>query len=606
MIGKIINNRYKIISLIAEGGMAHVYKALDIEKDYVVALKILKSQFSGDKDFIDRFMQEAMAFARLNHDNIVKLYDYGSVDGLHYLSLEYVEGNSLDELIRDKKLLPLQEVLDISIQVCQALEHAHQKKIIHRDIKPHNILVDSKGKVKVTDFGIAKAISSATITHAGGMLGSVQYFSPEQAKGERATEKSDLYSLAVVIYEMLTGKLPFSGESHFSIALKHVQERPVNPTFYNSDIPKNLELIILKTLGKNPDYRYENAHDLREALINYRNINNLNRNEINKNLEESKFSNTVIQRRSPQQGGRSKKPLNKNYYLIIGLIFLVAVFGYIFSQNEKVPDLKGMTISEAENVLGSQGLKFVIQREDFSEEVEKGLVISQEPEKGDKIPSGSEVNVIISAGDVFVIVPDIVGTNIDKAVEILMENSITINGKEEIYNNDFAEGEVIYQEPARGTKVAPNSLIDIVVSKGKKPQDFPAPRLTGFSKDSALEIITRLNLQPGRITLIESTEYSEGTVVSQNPLPDAIVHDNSVIDLLISSGPGPRKFTRAVPVNMEEDGILKIVVQDIQGESIFLQERRDKGFFSVQVDYFGEGRIIVFLNDRKINEVQVP
>jgi serine/threonine-protein kinase len=605
MIGKIINNRYKIISLIAEGGMAHVYKALDIEKDYIVALKILKSQFSGDKDFVDRFMQEAMAFARLNHENIVKLYDYGSVDGLHYLSIEYVEGNSLDELIRENKLLSVQEVLNISVQVCQALEHAHQKKIVHRDIKPHNILVDTKGKVKVTDFGIAKAISSATITHAGGMLGSVQYFSPEQAKGERATEKSDIYSLAVVIYEMLTGKLPFSGETHFSIALKHVQERPVNPSFYNSDIPKNLELIILKALGKKPEYRYESAEAFKEALINYQNISDLNRSEINKNLEESKFSHTVIPKRN-QREGREKKAPNKKAYLVAGIIFLLAIFGYIFSQNEKVPDLKGMTIGQAEDVLGSMGLKIIIQREDFSEEAEKGQIISQDPEKGEKVSSGSAVNVVVSAGDEFVIVPDVVGADIDKAIEVLAENSITIKGQEEIYNNDFAEGEVIYQEPARGTKVAPNSLIDLVVSKGKKPLDFPAPSLIGFSKDSALEIITRLNLQPGRVTMIESTEYSEGTVVSQNPLPDVIVQDNSIIDLLVSSGPGPRKFTRAVPVNMEEDGILKIVVQDIQGESTFLQERREKGFFSVQVDYYGEGRILVFLNDRKINEVQVP
>jgi serine/threonine-protein kinase len=177
MIGKIVNNRYKIISLIAEGGMAHVYKALDIDKDHIVALKILKSQFSGDKDFVDRFMQEAMAFARLNHENIVKLYDYGSVEGLHYLSLEYVEGYSLDQIIREKKQLSLEEVLEISIQVCKALEQAHQKKIIHRDIKPHNILVDTKGNIKVTDFGIAKAISSATITHAGVCLAQFSIFS---------------------------------------------------------------------------------------------------------------------------------------------------------------------------------------------------------------------------------------------------------------------------------------------------------------------------------------------------------------------------------------------------------------------------------------------
>lgn len=605
MIGKIVNNRYKIISLIAEGGMAHVYKALDIDKDHIVALKILKSQFSGDKDFVDRFMQEAMAFARLNHENIVKLYDYGSVDGLHYLSLEYVEGYSLDQIIREKKQLPLEEVLEISIQVCKALEHAHQKKIIHRDIKPHNILVDTKGNIKVTDFGIAKAISSATITHAGGMLGSVQYFSPEQAKGERATEKSDIYSLAIVIYEMLTGKLPFSGESHFSIALKHVQERPVSPSFYNPGIPKNLELIILKALGKKPEYRFDNARAFRDALVNYSKFAGLDKREIDINLEEARISNTVIKKRDPQKAAALRKR-NKNIIIISSLIILMTFFGYLLSRNVKVPDVKGMTVIAAADTLKHVGLEINVSAENFSEDIDKGLVISQDPQGGEKAVKGSVVNVVVSAGDEYVIVPDVVGTNINIAEELLNRSFITIRSKEEIYNNDFAEGEIIYQEPSRGTQVALNSLIDLVVSKGKKPSDFPAPRLIGFSRDSALEIIARLNLQPGSITPIESQEYSEGTVVSQNPLPDTIVRDNAVIDLLISSGPGPRKFTRAIPVNLEEDGILKIVVQDIQGESVFLQERREKGFFSVQVDYFGEGRIIVFLNERKVNEVQVP
>lgn len=605
MIGKVINNRYKIISFIAEGGMAHVYKALDIEKDQTVALKILKSQFSGDKDFVDRFMQEAMAFARLNHENIVKLYDYGSENGLHYLSLEYVDGSSLDETIRKKKQLPLDEVMNISVQVCQALEHAHQKKIVHRDIKPHNILVDTKGNIKVTDFGIAKAISSATITHAGGMLGSVQYFSPEQAKGERATERSDLYSLAVVIYEMLTGRVPFSGESHISIALKHVQEKPLRPTSFNRSIPINLELVILKALGKNPEYRFETATDFKNALLNYDKISGLNKGQIESNLEEIKISNTLLTKRTPQRAKNTTKK-NKNIYIGILLIFVVATFGFLFSRETRVPLLEGMTIAQAENILNDAGFKINIKTEVFSEEVEKGLIISQNPENGEKILKGSRVEVIVSAGDEYVIIPDVVGSDIEVAKEVMLEKTISIRNKEEIYNNEFPAGEVIYQEPSKGNKAALNSFVDLVVSKGKKPLDFPAPKLIGYSKASALEIMTRLNLQSGKITPIESTEYAEGTVVSQKPLPDTVIQDNSVIDLLISSGPGPRKFSRAIPINLEKDGLLKIVVQDIQGESIFLQEEREKGFFSVSVDYYDEGRILVFLDDRKINEVQVP
>lgn len=605
MIGRIINYRYKIISLVAEGGMARVYKALDIEKDHIVALKILKSQFAGDKDFIDRFMQEAMAFARLNHENIVKLYDYGSVDDLHYLSLEYIEGPSLDQIIKEKKILSLEESLDIAIQVARALEHAHQKKIIHRDIKPHNILVDLQGRVKVTDFGIAKAISSATITHAGGMLGSVQYFSPEQAKGERARESSDLYSLAIVMYEMLTGSLPFSGESHISIALKHVQERPVNPSFYNPAIPENLELIILKSLSKNPEYRFASAAALREALSNYENYEGLDKKEINKNLQEVKISDTVIQAKAQGRVGRLKK-INKK--LLIGaLVFLFLVASvYLLGQNTRLPELGGMTISQAEAILEGQSLKVKIMSEIFSDEVEKGKIIDQEPAAATKIKKGSTVGLIVSAGNQYIIVPDLVGSNISLIEKILEEQQMLLGSMEEIYNDDFPDGEIIYQEPGRGNKVPPESSIDLVVSKGKKPTDFPAPRLIGFSQESALEIIARLNLQAGEITPIESYEYSEGTIVGQKPLPDTLVRDYTKVDLLVSQGPGPRKFSRAIPINLEEDGILKIVVNDINGQKVFLEERREKGFFSVSVDYYGEGRIEVFLGEKKINEVQVP
>lgn len=605
MIARIINHRYKIISLVAEGGMARVYKALDIEKDHIVALKILKSQFSGDKDFIDRFMQEAMAFARLNHENIVKLYDYGSVDDLHYLSLEFIEGPSLDQIIKEKGRLSLEESLDIAIQVAKALEHAHQKRIIHRDIKPHNILVNQKGQVKVTDFGIAKAISSATITHAGGMLGSVQYFSPEQAKGERAREASDLYSLAVVMYEMLTGALPFSGESHFSIALKHVQERPTNPSFYNSAIPEKLELIILKTLSKNPNYRYPDAKSLREALANYEACQDLDKKEINRNLQEVKISDTVIQGQPLARGGQLKK-INKKALGLVLLLFLFMGGFYLMGQNVRLADLEGMTVSQAEEILQGQSLKVKIIAEIFSDQLDKGLIIDQDPQANQKVKKGSLVGLFVSAGNEYVIIPDLVGSNIKLAEKILEDEKILIGSLEEIYNDDFPQGEIIYQEPARGGKVPLNSNIDLVVSKGKKPSEFPAPRLIGFSQESALEIIGRLNLQAGEITPIESFEYSLGTIVGQKPEPDALVRDYTKINLLVSQGPGPRKFSRAIPINLENDGLLKIVVHDINGQNVFLHERREKGFFSIQVDYFGEGKIEVFLDDKKINEVQVP
>ena len=604
MIGKIINSRYQIISLIAEGGMARVYKALDIEKDFIVALKILKSQFSGDRDFVDRFMQEAMAFARLNHENIVKLYDYGEVEGLYYLSLEYVEGHSLDVEIKESAPMPLEKVLDISIQVCEALTHAHHKKIIHRDIKPHNILVDRKGRIKVTDFGIAKAVSSATITHAGGLLGSVQYFSPEQAKGERATEKSDMYSLAVVMYEMLTGKVPFSGESHVSIALKHVQERPVNLRFHNEAVPKNLELIILKALSKNPEYRFSTAEEFKQAIRNYQKISGLDKMEIDGNLQERRISSTMV----PRKRGNRKPAGKKNGVLAILLVMIVlwGAFQLFAGRQVTVPNLIGKERMAAEEILAQLELRMLVDREEFSEDFGTNIIIEQNFREGARVRRGTTIAVTLSLGNTFILVPDVVGASLAEAEAVLAENKLVVRSLEEIYHNDFPAGEVIYQEPARGTKVHENSLIDLVVSKGVKPLDFPAPRLTGISEGSAREIIQRLNLLVGNVTFIQSLEFSEGTVVGQNPQPNSLIREGQNIDLLVSAGPGPRKYLRAIPINMEEGGILKVVVQDIRGETVFLQERREEGFFSLEVEYYEEGRILVFLNERKINEVQVP
>lgn len=266
MKGKQLGGRYEILDRVGGGGMAIVYKALDILLHRHVAVKILRLQYVHDEEFIERFRREAQAAASLSHSNIVSIYDVGQEEEIHYIVMEYIEGTTLNDLIKDKAPLQVEEAIRIASQICEALEHAHHNQIIHRDIKPHNILIGKNGRVKVTDFGIARAVTSSTITQTGSVMGSVHYFSPEHAKGTFTGEQSDLYSLGIVMYQMLTGKLPFIGESPISVALKHLQENVEDPRLVNPLIPQSVENVILRAVRKDPSDRYSSASQMLEDL----------------------------------------------------------------------------------------------------------------------------------------------------------------------------------------------------------------------------------------------------------------------------------------------------------------------------------------------------
>ncbi|WP_040948595.1 Stk1 family PASTA domain-containing Ser/Thr kinase, partial [Gorillibacterium massiliense] len=262
MIGQTLSGRYEIIEIIGGGGMALVYRARDILLNRIVAVKVLRPQFVHDEEFIQRFRREGQSAAALSHPNIVSIYDVGQRGDIHFIVMEYVEGTTLNDLIKERAPLQVEEAVNIASQICDALDHAHSNQIIHRDIKPHNILIGRNGRVKVTDFGIARAGASSSITQTGSVVGSVHYFSPEHAKGTLAGAKSDLYSLGIVLYQMLTGKLPFSGESPVSVALKHLQENVPEPRKVNPLIPQSVENVILKAMRKNPDNRYQSAREM--------------------------------------------------------------------------------------------------------------------------------------------------------------------------------------------------------------------------------------------------------------------------------------------------------------------------------------------------------
>ncbi|MGG1685340.1 Stk1 family PASTA domain-containing Ser/Thr kinase [Pseudalkalibacillus sp. NRS-1564] len=384
MLGKHINGRYKLLEVIGDGGMAIVYRALDLILDRTVAVKLLRPEFSQDDDFIKRFRREAESATSLAHPNIVSIYDVGEEEDFYYIVMEYVPGTTLKQKIRNRGALPIEEAIDIMKQMTSAIEHAHENHIIHRDIKPHNILINDYGEAKVTDFGIAMAVTSATITHTNSVLGSVHYFSPEQARGAVANERSDIYSLGVVLYEMVTGVLPFSGDSPVSVALKHLQDRFPKPSLINTSLPKNVEHIIMKAMAKDPVQRYQNAEELYEALEMSLSPTKIYDNapeqddadatkvlapvtpgRLGDKMQETRPQEPVQKTESDDPPPKKKKKAGKIAVIVLVILLLLGgaaalAFTFIpdlFSVSDvEVPDVSGMTYEEARSALIEQKL----------------------------------------------------------------------------------------------------------------------------------------------------------------------------------------------------------------------------------------------------------
>jgi beta-lactam-binding protein with PASTA domain/tRNA A-37 threonylcarbamoyl transferase component Bud32 len=598
MVGKMIGNRYEIITRIGVGGMANVYQARCTILNRIVTVKVLRSELAEDKDFVRRFQLEAQAVASLSHPNIVSIYDVGEEDGLPYLVMEYVEGANLKEIIKNRGPLSPSEAVNIGIQVCAALAHAHSKGIIHRDIKPHNILVTPGGRVKVTDFGLARVLSmpSATMTQSGTVMGSVHYFSPEQARGEEATPQSDLYSLGVVLYETLSGEVPFQGDNPVSIALKHLQEEPTGLRLKNPEIPSELEDIILKAMSKDPAKRFVSAREMQRALSECF----ISDDELEAE-EQTQFLPAV-------DGGNKKRkgrlhPAALAAIIILGLCLLVGIVwgftNWYFGEPIAVPNVVGDPEDVADAKLRDAGLRVEVN-ETYDQGSKKGIVVQQQPEAGMKVKKGRTVQLWVNKGQTLVWLPEITGTTERDAQITLETRGFQVKILKE-YSEDIPAGHVIRQLPAGDQNYPKGSTVTLVVSKGPAPRDVPVPSLIGLSIEQAKIALDAVGLVLGE----PSEEYSDkeqGVIIRQTIEPGTMVRKGDVVDVVVSSGPEPQK----VRFEVHEPGEVKVVIQDTTGTRVVYQQMHQAGDrVEVPVQVLVPGVIQVFFQGQLVESYDV-
>ena len=573
----ILGNRYKLQDLIGVGGMAKVYKATDRLLQRDVAIKILKDQYAEDEEFVKKFSNEALSAARLTHVNIVSVYDIGEdlIEGkkVHYIVMEYVDGETLKDKIDRDKVLSNHDIVDYSIQIAQALNQAHLSNIIHRDIKPQNILMDKYGLLKVTDFGIARVSTNATITYTSSILGTVHYISPEQAKGKFVDEKSDLYSLGVVMYEMATGKVPFDADNSVGIAVMHIQDEPEDPIKLNKNLSPRLNDIIMKLLQKDPQERFKNAKELIRALeddsydIGYiRKDNTAKIQKVEDDISQTTFIPVVEKKKKNKKkkndeneavyvtptddskNKKKKKTKKKKIWPFILLFFLVIAGAFYFVKSSdsnmvQVPSVLNLSEDEAVKILEEKNLKANVSRYADSNNYEKGKVMEQDPSPKKRVKKNTTVNLVISQGRE-VKVPDLSGMNLDQAEEKLKELDLALGKTNTEYSENVGKDKIIEQNPRKNEKVQAGSEVDVTVSLGKKEPDVKnvkVPNFIGKEEDDAISLATENKLSVKNINYEYSDDYEKGVVIGQSISAGTQVAEDSSIDFVVSNGKDPNK-----------------------------------------------------------------
>lgn len=603
--------------------MALVYKARCQLLNRYVAVKILRQEFTTDEEFVKRFRIEAQAAASLSHPNIVSIYDVGQEDDVYYIVMEYVDGITLKDYIAQNGPLPWKRALNIAVQICSALDNAHRNRIIHRDIKPHNILITEDGIAKVADFGIARAVSASTLTLAGNTIGSVHYLSPEQARGGYMDEKSDLYSLGIVLYEMLTGKTPFDGDTPIGVALKHIQETPAPPANLKEKIPDGVNNIVLKAIKKEQSKRYQTAAEMLEDM---RRVLRNPKADIYIEEEEQNFSTKMIPvidddmvavARARDKDMRRKEDLERKkdrlttWLAVFTAAVIIAVMSYVSysvatlggtGEEFLVPDLVGKNIDDMKAEYREKQLTIKVVNESFSDSVPKDYIISQKPSAGVPVKLPKEIEVEISKGPNVIELPNL--ENLDwREAEVKIIDSGLLPIIEDCFDDIKPIGIVVKTDPTAGTPLKPGEAVIIYRSKGPDIKQVNVPDVVGKTLDEASRIITNAGLTVGVVSQQESSQPA-GIVLSQSLPMDSSAGEGSAMDITVSSSGN----SKIININLRSDykpagSMVKVLVKVLYSDT-GREEVQYNGYVRVSdfpkaVTITGRGRvhISVYLDD---------
>lgn len=653
LVGRRLNDRYKVLKVIGGGGMANVYLARDMILDRDVAIKVLRLDFANDESFIKRFHREAQSATSIAHPNIVSIYDVGEQEDIYYIVMEYVPGQTLKQYIQQKAPIPVEKAVDIMIQITSAIAHAHQFGIIHRDLKPQNILIDDNGMVKVTDFGIAVALSSTTITQTNSVLGSVHYLSPEQARGGLANKKSDIYSLGIVLFELLTGRVPFSGESAVSIALKHLQTETPSPKRWNPSIPQSVENVVLKATAKDSFYRYDSVEDMQTALKMSMNPERLNEKKfevpddeeatkaipvITDDYIDSPTDETIVRSFSkpaavpdeepkPVQQAPKKKKRKKNKWLVSLLILFLVLAGagivavtivpsLLLPKDVTIPNLRDEDYEEAVTKLVSLG--FVVDDPVLKadEEIAEGKVIRTVPGSGEVVKEGTEVKIYQSTGKEKVTFEDYSGQDVSTVKKMLEQKGYRFVNIVNVENEEPA-GTIIDQNPTEGAENVPEET-DVTFWVSKGPPSVELKDLSGWTEKSVRDYVSDYEIVV-KVKKEHSDTVPQGFVMRQDPAPQTTIQKGSELTITLSEGPEPKSPKNqtvkvTIPYEPVEPGVpqeVQIYVDDLNydyeapADTIMLTETLQRSIELV-IPYNEKAKYKIVRDNQVIEENEVP
>lgn len=612
----VLAGRYELIEKIGDGGMAIVYKAKDRLLKRFIAVKILKPEFVQDIKFVENFRKESHAAASLSHPNIVSIYDVGQEGNINYIVMELVSGKTLNELIKEEAPMDYRKAADIAKQVAAGLSAAHKKGIVHRDVKPHNILMTEDGIAKITDFGIAKAVTNTTIVDLGkdNVMGSVHYFSPEQAKGTNVDEKSDIYSLGIVLYEMLTGKVPFDGDNPVTIALMQINEPVTPPSVFNHNVPPGLERIVMKAVEKQPKNRFDSADEMIDALDKMEVVNRVVGDSIYDGAEElneayDNYDNydtySFSREELNEEAARNKKGKGKNKKkigIIIGAIVVVLIaalgIGYatgLFDKKDiKVPDFKGMTIEEAEDEAKDLGIEVKIGKYEFSDEYAQDEIMAQDPEDGEMVAEGDIVTVDISKGGEKGVIPNLIGKSEEDAKKMIEDYGFKVGSIKEKESHE-EKGTVIEQDPSAGSEGKQGDTINITISDGSGKEMGDVPNVLGMSEENARKAIENAGFEVGDVSEGVSSAYDNGQVMWQEYNGGTSLEKGTAIDIKISGGQTSTQ-TIEIPLDQAQNATVNVTVAIVDESGTVVSQDKFvayKEWGSVEREITGSGTCTV-------------